>query len=194
MTRYSANDDYFYPGIKVPRNKYDIKDESVLESVETYFLSEAYFSVLNIRKLKISKNDLFRIHSLIFSKLYNWAGKTRQVDISKNHTSFANWKYLDSLLDDWAKDTSGILSKIDASASSKEMSKAISTIMIEFLAIHPFRDGNGRTIRLIIDKIAYDLGYDLLWYRQTIDKKFIEKYMSASEQGVLKKTMLPWLK
>ena len=101
---------------------------------------------------------------------------------------------MDSLLDDWAKDTSGILSKIDASASSKEMSKAISTIMIEFLAIHPFRDGNGRTIRLIIDKIAYDLGYDLLWYRQTIDKKFIEKYMSASEQGVLKKTMLPWLK
>lgn len=191
MTRYSANDDFFYSDLRVPRNKYNIKDEAFLDAVETYLLSEAYSSVLKMKNFIISKNALLSIHSLIFEKVFDWAGKFRQIDISKGKTYFANWKYIDSLIDKWSDDSSKLLLMQSKRETKEEIADKLAVILIEFLAIHPFRDGNGRTIRLVVDKIAFDRGYELLLINQSLNKNFINKYMKASEKGVLQKNYAP---
>ena len=194
MTRYSANDDFFYSDLRVPRNKYNIKDEAFLDAVETYLLSEAYSSVLKMKNFIISKNALLSIHSLIFEKVFDWAGKFRQIDISKGKTYFANWKYIDSLIDKWSDDSSKLLLMQSKRETKEEIADKLAVILIEFLAIHPFRDGNGRTIRLVVDKIAFDRGYELLLINQSLNKNFINKYMKASEKGVLQKNYAPMAK
>ncbi|MGE3063903.1 MAG: Fic/DOC family protein [bacterium] len=191
MTRYSANDDYFYADVRVPRNKFNIKDEAFLESIETYYLSEAYSSVLSAKNFIISKQELLRVHSLIFQKVFDWAGRFRQIDISKGKTYFANWKYIDSLIDVWEKEFCSKFSKKSIDESETELALKLAVLLIEFLAIHPFRDGNGRTIRLILDKIAYDRGYELLLMHQNVNKMFVDEYMKASETGVLNKNYEP---
>jgi len=42
--------------------------------------------------------------------------------------------------------------------------ETISYIMTELNVLHPFREGNGRTIRELVREICFDCGYTIDWY------------------------------
>jgi cell filamentation protein len=60
-------------------------------------------------------------------------------------------------------------------------SAAVGEIQGEFLAIHPFREGNARTIKLATDLLAAQTGRPLLAYDQTeaAAKEYIEAAKAA---------------
>lgn len=49
----------------------------------------------------------------------------------------------------------------------------------EFLVIHPFREGNARTIKLATDLLAAQTGRPLLAYDQT--EQAVEEYIEAAK-------------
>ena len=46
--------------------------------------------------------------------------------------------------------------------SKKIVAQKIAVIHNEFNAVHPFREGNGRTIRLFLDLLSVSLGFGLI--------------------------------
>ena len=70
----------------------------------------------------------------------------------KGSFRFAKWEYIEDelrkLLDKLSKDNLKNLSK-------EEMAKKLAYYMSELNVLHPFREGNGRTIREFIRQLAY---------------------------------------
>lgn len=155
----SINSKYTYPGTSVIKNKLNIKDEKKLEEYERQMVA---FKLATIRNHKTpEKFDLARlkfIHDYLFCDVYEFAGKFRDENITKDNFMFAQFEYIEENLND-------ILNKIDVE-KLKEMSfeekiKKISYYMTELNVLHPFREGNGRTIREFIRQLLNELGLDI---------------------------------
>ena len=109
---------------------------------------------------------LQQIHKYLFQDVFDFAGRIRDVNLSKNNFRFAPAMYL--------KDT---LRTIDAmpQATFDEIVKKY----VEMNVAHPFREGNGRATRIWLDQILKkELGKCIDWSK--IDKT---EYLSAMERS-----------
>ena len=123
---------------------------------------------------------IFRIHQLALGHLYSFAGKLRTVNISKGGFLFPPAKFLQQTMDEFEKT---ILKKLPAHYKSVDtLSSDIARIHAELLFIHPFREGNGRTARLLADLMAGKAGYPFLNLEDFRKKKFSD-YVSAIRQA-----------
>ena len=99
--------DYTYtdPISRLLRNKQDITDPEVLLFVEsvavTKRLQELYENPIKIEGI----DSLFEIHKHLFQDIYNWAGKKRNVEISKDGKQFFPTTHFDNAFRyiDWRK-------------------------------------------------------------------------------------------
>ena len=104
--------DYTYtdPISGLLRNKQDITDPEVLifvvSGAVTKRLQELYENPIKIEGI----DSLFEIHKHLFQDIYNWAGKKRNVEISKDGkqffptTHFDNaFRYIDQLIAEFKK-------------------------------------------------------------------------------------------
>lgn len=109
---------------------------------------------------------LQEIHKYLFQDVYDFAGKTRTVNISKGGFRFAPLMYLDAALEN--------ISKMPQSNFDEIIEK-----YVEMNVAHPFREGNGRSTRIWLDQILKtELGIVVDW--NLIDK---EDYLSAMERS-----------
>ena len=90
---------------------------------------------------------------------------------------FAPIKYINQVLADFNKLLKTTLPK--QSDTQDKISKKLAIIHNEFNVIHPFREGNGRTIRLFLDLIAGSLGYNPIDW----SKKPKSDYIAACIKG-----------
>jgi len=163
------------------KNKLGIKSRKKLSEAETLLLADTYthfFELLRKGKVKFDLSLLFSIHEYFLSHLYEWAGKVRTVNISKDEMLFVPIKYIDKALAEFNKLLKITLPK--QSNTSNEVSQKLALIHNEFNVIHPFREGNGRTIRLFLDLISVHSGYDPIDWSKTPN----ENYLKACIQGV----------
>ena len=109
------------------------------------------------------------IHTCLFEDIYHFAGKIREVNITKGNFRFAPLMYLEQSL-----------KHIDAMPQSNF--DEIIEKYVEMNIAHPFREGNGRATRIWLDLI---LKNEL---QQVIDWNLIDKeeYLSAMERSVVK--------
>lgn len=109
---------------------------------------------------------LQQIHKYLFQDIYDFAGNTRTVNISKGNFRFAPLMYLDAALSNISKMPQSNLDEIVAK-------------YVEMNVAHPFREGNGRSMRIWLDLILKkELGQVVDW--SLIDK---EAYLSAMERS-----------
>lgn len=106
------------------------------------------------------------IHNYLFADIYDFAGKTRTVNISNGNFRFAPVMYLAVSLDH--------IDKMPQSTIEEIVAK-----YVEMNIAHPFRDGNGRSARIWLDLILKkELGKVVDW--NLIDK---DNYLSAMERS-----------
>jgi cell filamentation protein len=159
-------------------NKLGIKDQQGLDDAETILLNDAYahfFDLLVQGKVKFDFPLLISIHGYFLGPLYVWAGKLRTVDISKDGMLFAPVTFLAASI----KNFKNVLhvnlpSKKD---SLKRAAEKIAIIHDEFNAVHPFREGNGRTIRLFLDLMVARIDFCPVDWAQ-------KGYMRACRRGI----------
>ncbi|MDD5721347.1 MAG: Fic family protein [Candidatus Pacebacteria bacterium] len=147
----------------VLKNKLGISSQKELEDAETILLVDAYEFFLSKENRDIATFDvkfLFSIHKYFLSTLYDWAGRKREVDISKGKMMFASVNHLDSSL----KYLDKILKEDIPKKQDKknDIAYKIAFIHNEYNAVHPFREGNGRTIRLFLDLLVSSIGYEMI--------------------------------
>lgn len=94
---------------------------------------------------------LAHIHTFLFGDLYDFAGHIRSVNIAKGSFQFASALYMDM-----------VLQTIDQ--MPQRTFDQIVEKYIEMNVAHPFRDGNGRSMRIWLDHILKaELGQVIDW-------------------------------
>ena len=165
---------YCYPDSNVLKNKLNIRDNKLLKTAEEEITLIKQMELLkNPLKGNFSKAHLMNIHKFIFEDIYSFAGKIRREQISKADTMF----YPPNLID---RELDKVFAKIKEKNMLKETDEEkifdnLAYIMAELNIIHPFREGNGRSIREFIRLMAKRMGYDLNW--GNVDK---EELLEAS--------------
>lgn len=152
------NSAYCYKGTNVLINLLNIRDNKTLQRAESRIVATKLFE---LRKNEMIGNfdveHFIKIHKFLFEDIYPFAGKFRTENIAKGYFSFAEWEYIDTelrkLLEKLHKSN---LLKDDTRA---ELVKDLAYYLAELNVLHPFREGNGRTIREFIRELAYKNGY-----------------------------------
>ena len=153
---------YCYSDSNVLKNKLNIRDNKLLKTAEEEITLFKQMELLkNPIKGNFSKAHLMNIHKFIFEDMYSFAGKIRREQISKADTMF----YPPNLID---RELDKVFAKIKEKTMLKETDKEkvfdnLAYVMAELNIIHPFREGNGRSIREFIRLMAKRMGYDLNW-------------------------------
>ena len=159
---------YCYPDSNVLKNKLNIRDNKLLKTAEEEITLIKQMELLkNPIKCNFSKAHLMNIHKFIFEHLYSFAGKIRREQISKADTMF----YPPNLID---RELDKVFVKIKEKNMLRETDEErvfdnLAYVMAELNIIHPFREGNGRSIREFIRLMAKRMGYELNW--GNVDKK-----------------------
>ena len=109
------------------------------------------------------------IHQYLFEEIYDFAGKIRTVNISKGNFRFAPVMYLQAALDN--------IDKMPQSTFDEIVEK-----YVEMNIAHPFREGNGRSMRIWLDLIfKAELQKVVDWSK--VDK---EDYLLAMERSPIR--------
>lgn len=148
---------YCYPESDVLINKLNIHDQKALNEAERK-LTQLRLNDLIISPVRgnYDLKHLQKIHRYIFQDLYPWAGKIRTVDIAKSNM-FCKVQFIESQADE-------IFNRLKADHYLAELPKdtfvkKIAYYFSEINALHPFREGNGRSQREFIRELAIQQGY-----------------------------------
>jgi cell filamentation protein len=163
-------------------NKLGIKSLQPLQIAEESGLAKAYETLLHEVRIDTPMTcELIRhIHARIFGELYGWAGRWRTVSISKPGITWPPPIFVPKAMDEFERDV--LLRYRPKSLTTDEVfCQAVAEIQGEFLVVHPFREGNARTIKLVSDLLAAQTGRPPLVYDQTDAGQ--ENYIVAASQA-----------
>jgi len=156
-------DPYVYPETNVLRNLWDIRDREQLARVEADSNSQRLVELaFNPSSGRFAPAHLHEIHRCIFQDVFEWAGKFRTVNISRSDQYyFEFWDRIEPA----PFDTFGRLTKERqlAGLAPPAFCSRAGFFLGEINAVHPFRDGNGRTQRKFIRQLAVRNGFPLNW-------------------------------
>lgn len=155
----AINSRYTYEGLNVVKNKLDIKNEKELECKERTLVKEKIKNIDNAFNFVYFNEEEFKaLHKYLFEDIYEFAGEYRLENITKENFKFSLFEYIDTNIKE-------IFKKIDvqklADLNFENLIINISSIMTELNVLHPFREGNGRTIRTFISKLLEKIGYEI---------------------------------
>lgn len=167
MTEYTnydiqEEDPYLIPGSTCLINALGITDTERLN------LAEGEISTIALAELIRSPahptfdlNHLCCIHRQLFGDIYMWAGNLRTTEISKGDKLFLPYKLIQQCADElfMALHQESLLSGL----SMNDFALRSAYYLGRINAIHPFREGNGRTQRILLDQLAEQYGYGFEW-------------------------------
>jgi cell filamentation protein len=187
----TARDPYVYPGTNVLRNLKDIRDQQALNIFEADAVA---VSLIDFQRNPIKGPfDIRRLqetHRRIFGRVYPWAGELRK-DVglmAKNRSGFVvaygPSQNLPGVLASTfaALKVENDLQGLDGGALSKRLAYYYS----EFDAIHSFRDGNSRTLRVFTTDLAEAAGHRLEWFRVAQTAEDRERLYHARDVAVMR--------
>ena len=123
-----------------------------------------------LEKLEAGKfQTLCEIHKYLFDDIYDFAGKIRTVKLSKGNFRFAPLMYLETAIKN--------VDKMPQNTFDEIVEK-----YVEMNIVHPFREGNGRSMRIWLDMmLKKQIGQVVDWSK--IEK---EDYLMAMERSPIK--------
>lgn len=190
MSRYKIdpNEDYQPGSTEVLKNYLNTRDPFVIEQEETAALRSTYqyyIKHINADDLVTSKLIL-EMHKKWLGKIYPFAGKYRAVSMSKEGFLFAAPGQIERLMSSFEKNELKLYTPCSSKTSVEELAIALAIIHIEFILIHPFREGNGRLARMIAYIMGLQAGYPPLNFASIDDKHTAahEEYISAIHKGL----------
>jgi len=155
------------------KNKLNITDITELARVEEKLSKQKAHKLFTsgfLDKLEAgSFKALSQIHTYLFEDIYEFAGKIREVNIAKGNFRFTSVSYLEVALQN--------IEKMSQTSFDEIVEK-----YVEMNIAHPFREGNGRAMRIWLDLIfKKELKKVVDWSK--IDK---DDYLLAMERSPIK--------
>jgi cell filamentation protein len=157
------NDPYCYPGTSVLKNKLGLRDGAALDTAERMLAQERHRQLVakinsGEKKITLTAKGYQDLHRQIFQDVYLWAGQIRTVDIAKTHM-FCRQQFVAAQL---AKRFAALKNEnFLKNMTAEQFAARAAEHVAELNAIHPFREGNGRTQRLFLKALAHEAGHRL---------------------------------
>jgi|SRR5699024_4203789 len=164
MTKYNTCDQDEYLLKSNLLGAQNIQELEQLERVAFYLSSSKAENDGFDFLLPISADSVIELHKVLFKNIYNFAGKFREVSLMKDQTRFCEPQFIEEQLNKISKD----INEEETWGSMEQAAAQLAYYKTELNMIHPFREGNGRTIRLVIREIAKSMGYS--WHFEIIEK------------------------
>lgn len=177
-------------GSQVLRNRLGITSQQEMDDAEARALGET--TDVLIREYDQTRGftaaDICEMHRIWLGEIYEWAGQYRQVNLSKDDFAFATAAHIPALMTEFEI---GVLQRCTPCISEHRgaIVSALAEAHVEFVLIHPFRDGNGRLARILSTLMGLQAGLPLLDFSSIAGKKRSD-YFSAVQAG-LEKNYLP---
>ncbi|MGX8832961.1 Fic/DOC family protein [Amedibacillus sp. YH-ame6] len=156
---YEKTPNYCYSDSEALINKMGIHDVNKLHEVEKKTVAIRQYQLIeNPVKGNFDLKHLQDIHKFLFHDIYYWAGDIRTVAIAKT-----DMFCLPQFIESYAKD---IFTKLQNENyylrnDTQTKIKKLVELFADINAMHPFREGNGRTQREFIECLAKVIGIDL---------------------------------
>lgn len=175
---FGQDDDYL-----LTHNKLGIDSLEQLERAEQY--------AFMVRALQIETGDYIidsfskeafqALHDHLFQDIFTFAGQYRDVQLSKGHTRFCQYQFLDNMAEQLFTEL-----QQEAAWLTKEVAaERLAYFKAELNMLHPFREGNGRTIRIFLHAYARTKGYE--WHYMRLVQN---TYMQSMIQSIANTTAL----
>ncbi|HEX3261242.1 MAG TPA: Fic family protein [Pseudonocardia sp.] len=161
------------------RNRLGITDARALRHLEAELTASRIYDL--IRSPIPGAYDLAHLrafHRQIFQDLYDWAGELRTVSIGRGRL-FSLPQHLEAdagELFGWLARAEYLRGR-DRAAFVDDLTE----LYADLNALHPFRDGNGRTQRAFLGQLAVDAGHPIHW--AAMDPAENNAASKAAEEG-----------
>lgn len=164
-------------------NLLGLTDKNLLNEYEAKGIAKAELYVFGLdTEIDISASLVLTIHKTAFEELYDWAGKWRNVNVTVGQLIppepaqiiYLMYQFIDNLN-----------FKMSVSKTQDEIVETLIYAHYEFVKIHPFNNGNGRTGRLLMNLITMKFGYKPLelYKREGESRKMYIKAMQEADKG-----------
>ena len=156
-------DVYLFEDSNVLKNKLGIKNEAELDKAESEFASISMMSLIDSDFSDFSAKGVCKIHKIIFGDVYDWAGEYRIINVKKREPLLAGKSVWYSNWEDIDRDLKAAWQKIDTvdwtHLSHDDFAKSVARLFPAIWQTHPFREGNTRTVVMLIALFAEQYGY-----------------------------------
>ena len=164
-------------------NKLGLTEKNLINEYEAKGIAAAELFVFGLDSdTPFSTQLILEIHTIAFTELYDWAGKwrTTQVVVGQLIPSEPTqvlqrmYQFIDTLN-----------FKIYNSTSLQEHLETLTFAHYEFVRVHPFNNGNGRTGRIVMNLVALKFGYRPLelYHREGDSRKIYIDAMKSADKG-----------
>jgi cell filamentation protein len=146
-----------YQGSTVLKNIPGLRDATALERFEAAVTAERAGEPLPVGRLGVPHYQA--IHRHLFQDVYHWAGKFRAVRMAKENSTFCYPEFIPTEMKrifGWLK-----AEKFLCGCTPITFAAGTSHFLAELNAIHPFREGNGRTQLAFTALLAFRAGHPL---------------------------------
>lgn len=176
----TLDDPYCYPGTTVLKNRLGLRKQSDLDKFETEISFQR--STEPLPPGNLSYKHYCAIHRHLFQDVYIWAGKPRELRISKGDSTFCYPEHIDGEMKKLFKQL--VEAKYYKGLGPEDFAKKAAHFLAELNAIHTFREGNGRTqlsfLILLADRVGHPIHLDRM------DPQAIMQAVIASFNGAEK--------
>ena len=161
MNRYQVwRDHYCYPDSDVLINRYNIRDQILLDQAERD-ITALTIHTITLSHPPFSLRTLCHIHYCLCNVLYSCAGKIRDISISTGQTRFCQHAFI-------AREADRLFTKMAHEKCFSQPDHAAFCFQVawyycELNILHPFREGNGRALRILFEHIILHAGYQVSW-------------------------------
>jgi len=167
----------------VLRNLIEVTDPVEMNIAETELLQDLYIQVFENLPEALSFQTLREWHRLWLGNVYSWAGQYRTVDMSKPNMVFASPLQIPRLAQQFETCYLARYAELP-DMGDETLITFLAESHVEFILIHPFREGNGRISRLLLDVMAVKAGAQPLDYSLWDQhKEFYFKSVQAGRDG-----------
>jgi len=172
---------YCYDGTACLINKFGIRDDKELEAAEG-IITASNASLLEQQPMPGWYNFAHykAIHRFLFGDIYEWAGKIRDINLSKQCTHFVPAHEIERV-------GGALFARIQNNLSKPLPYKRYAAQLAQFYhdvnMLHPFREGNGRTQRTFFAQLIRQAGYEINF--SAVDKDLLTFAVIQAAGGVM---------
>ena len=159
-------DPYLYPDSEILINLFDERDEQKLAEIE------AAYTTFRLRQLcdepekgVFNFKHLCQIHRFIFQDIFHWAGEPRIINIEKAEAVLGGISIEYSDVNHIVKHATAVCEKMNSLSwellHADKKAEQFSKYMVELWKVHPFREGNTRTVITFCCDFAEQNGFQL---------------------------------
>lgn len=164
-------------------NKLGLTDKNLINEYEAKGIAAAELFVFGLdNDTQLSTQLLLEIHRIAFDELYDWAGKWRTTQVAVGQLTPPEPSQVLQLMYQFVDNLNY---KVANATNSEEHLATLTYAHYEFVRIHPFNNGNGRTGRIVMNLVALKFGYQPLelHHREGDSRKIYIDAMKSADKG-----------